>query len=121
MVKSDNDRRQQEMDRKGIAKRRSFNVRIYVVMISLYRVPDLFSWDSSITPASPIQNMSYFLYTQSISCLVALSSPFMTPLLELAGITFHRATDASANRSSLTALAYHPSATTFRIAKNPMN
>ena len=33
MVKSDNDRRQQEMDQKGHAKRRSLNVRIYVVTL----------------------------------------------------------------------------------------
>ena len=58
MVKSDNDRRQQEMDQRGNAGHRSLNVRIYAVTISLYRVSDLFAWDSSLTPASPIQNMS---------------------------------------------------------------
>jgi len=58
MVKSDNDRRQQEMDQKGRAGIRVLNVRIYVIMISLYRASDPFSWDSSLSPASPIQNMS---------------------------------------------------------------
>ena len=58
MVKSDNDRRQQEMDRRGNAGDRLLDVRIYVITISLYRVSDLFSWDSSLSPASPIQNMS---------------------------------------------------------------
>jgi hypothetical protein len=36
MVKFDNDRRQQEMDRMGHAKHRSLNVRIYIVTMSLY-------------------------------------------------------------------------------------
>ena len=58
MVKSDNDRRQQEMDRRGNAGDRLLDVRIYVITISLYRVSDLFFWDSSLSPASPIQNMS---------------------------------------------------------------
>ena len=43
MVKSDNDRRQREMDQRGHARRRSLNVRIHVVTISLSRVPDIFS------------------------------------------------------------------------------
>ena len=58
MVKSDNDRHQQEMDQKGNAGDRSLNVRIYAIPISPYRISDLFAWDSSLTPTSPIQNMS---------------------------------------------------------------
>ena len=56
MVKSDNDRRQQEMDRMGSAGDRLLNVRI--ITISLYGVSDLFSCYSSASPASQIQNMS---------------------------------------------------------------
>jgi hypothetical protein len=121
MVKLDNDLRQQQMDEEGIARDRGLNVRIYFVMICLYKVADLFSWDSSLSPVSPIRNTSYFLYTRSISYLVALSSPFMIPLLELGRITFHRATDASASRSSLTVLAYHPFTMNFRTARQAIN
>ena len=56
MVKSDNDRRQQEMDRMGCAGDRLLNVRI--ITISLYRVSHLFSCYSSASPASQMQNMS---------------------------------------------------------------
>ena len=120
MVKSDNDLHQWEMDRRGNAGGHLLNVHIYVVTISLHRVPDPFFWDSSLSPASPIQNMSYLLYTQSTSCLVTLSSPFMTLLLKLARITFHCATGASTSRLSLTVLAYHHSAMNFRTTMNPM-
>jgi hypothetical protein len=43
MVKSDNDQRQQEMNEWGVARRRSLDVRIYVVVISLHQVADIFS------------------------------------------------------------------------------